>query len=145
MCIVCVWVFCAIIKFIVCLRLRLRYAGLRYISKLNQMHQCTCYLKKSEGPPHQITAILPVLQKEGCIWQYGPSDRNHHIDVAATEQLVSRQKTTFFSNAKNLEAFALFSAMDLAQKIGFPIGTSMIQSSVNLTSSHQESLQSLFY
>ena len=31
---------------------------------LNQMDQCTCYLKKSGGPPHQISAILPVLQKE---------------------------------------------------------------------------------
>ena len=33
---------------------------------------------------------------------------------------------TSFSSAKNLEACALFSAMDLAQKIGSPIGTPKI-------------------
>ena len=33
---------------------------------------------------------------------------------------------TSFSSGKNLEAFALFSAMDLAQKIGSPIGTPKI-------------------
>ena len=38
------------------------------VAKLNQMGQCTCYLKKSGGPPHhQISAILSVLQKEGCM------------------------------------------------------------------------------
>ena len=39
----------------------------RPIAKLNQMGQYTCYLKRSGGPPHQISAILPVLQKEGCM------------------------------------------------------------------------------
>ena len=33
---------------------------------------------------------------------------------------------TSFSSDKNLEAFALFSAMDLAQKIGSPIGNPTI-------------------
>ena len=91
-------------------------------AKLNQMGQCTCYLKKSGGPP----TILPVLQKEGCIWQYGPSDRNHRISVATSEQLGSQLNLCFFSSAKNLEACALFSAMGLAQKIGSPIGTPKI-------------------
>ena len=33
------------------------------VAKLNQMYQCACYLKKSGEPPHQISAVLPVLQK----------------------------------------------------------------------------------
>ena len=38
------------------------------VAKLNQMGQCTCMLsEKSGGPPHQISANLPVLQKEECI------------------------------------------------------------------------------
>ena len=75
------------------------------VAKLNQMGKCTCYLKRSGGPPHQI--ILPVLQKEGCIWQYGPSDRNHRIDVATTEQLGSQLNLTLLAVPKTEREWGL--------------------------------------
>ena len=110
------------------------------VAKLNLMYQCTCYLKKSGGPPRQISAILPVLLKEGCIWKYGPSDRNHCIDVVNNRATWESTEPTSFSRAKNLEALALFSAMELAEKIGSLIGAPKISKIIKIISINLQSI-----
>ena len=110
MCIVCVWVFCAIIKFIVCLRLRLRYAGLRYSDDEVVKEEVECNIDESSAED---------LKQE----TYNEEDKNELLKCEMSMQQQVMQQLTDPHNHNPL--FVQFREMSLHWQL--TLGRSLLQ------------------